>query len=68
MCLALSGQPHAAQLLGAYLDVFTNHYLHAKQQLPLDYGDAAHVRLQALRQAGRAEPEAAAVPAPLLVG
>ena len=68
MCLALSGQPHAAQLLDAYLDVFTNHYLHAKQQLPLDYGDAAHVRLQALRQTGRAEPEAAAVPAPLLVG
>ena len=52
MCLALSGQPHAAQLLDAYLDVFINHYLHAKQQLPLDYGDAAHVRLQDLRQAG----------------
>ena len=57
MCLASSGQPHAAQLLDAYLGVFTNHYLHAKQQLPIDHGDAAHVRLQALRQAGRAEAE-----------
>ena len=52
MCMALSGQAHAALVLDAYLAVFTNHYLHAKQQLPLDYGDAAHVRLQALRQAG----------------
>jgi DTW domain-containing protein YfiP len=48
LCLELAGEPHAAQTLEAYLDVFTNHYLHAKQQQPVDAGDAAHLRLQAL--------------------
>ena len=49
LCLALAGQAHAAQTLHAYLDVFTSHYLLAKQQLPVDMEDAAHVRLRALR-------------------
>ena len=48
LCLALAGEPHAAQVLNAYLDVFTNHYLQAKNQQPLDWNDAAHQRLQAL--------------------
>ena len=48
LCLELAGDTHAAQTLEAYLDVFTNHYLRAKQQLPVDAGDAAHLRLQAL--------------------
>ena len=48
LCLELAGQAHAAQTLLAYLDVFTNHYLQAKQQLPVDFSDAAHQRLQAL--------------------
>ena len=48
LCLALAGEAHAAQTLEAYLDVFTNHYLHAKQQQPVDAGDAAHLRLRAL--------------------
>ncbi len=49
LCLELAGEPHAAQTLEAYLDVFTNHYLHAKQPLPVDREDAAHRRLHDLR-------------------
>lgn len=49
LCLALAGEAHAAQTLEAYLDVFTNHYLHAKQQVPVDVEDAAHQRLRSLR-------------------
>jgi DTW domain-containing protein YfiP len=49
LCLELAGETHAAQTLEAYLDVFTNHYLKAKQQQPLDLEDAAHNRLRGLR-------------------
>jgi DTW domain-containing protein len=49
LCLELAGETHAAQTLEAYLDVFTNHYLKAKQQLPVDQEDAAHQRLRGLR-------------------
>ena len=49
MCLALAGESLAAQTLTAYLDVFTHHYLQAKQQLPVDGCGAAHQRLSALR-------------------
>ena len=49
MCLALAGQTHAAQTLSAYLAVFTDHYLKARQQLPLDLEDADHRRLRDLR-------------------
>ena len=49
LCLALAGEPLAAQTLEAYLDVFTNHYLKAKQQLPVDWGDAAHQQLHSLQ-------------------
>ncbi|MDO8451115.1 MAG: tRNA-uridine aminocarboxypropyltransferase [Rhodoferax sp.] len=48
LCLALGGEPHAAQTLEAYLDVFTSHYLNAKQSVPPDLEDAAHQRLRAL--------------------
>lgn len=51
MCLALAGEPHAAQTLEAYLDVFTHHYLQARNQLPVDSEDAAHQRLRGLRLA-----------------
>ena len=51
LCLALAGEALAAQTLEAYLDVFTSHYLRAKQQLPADMDDAAHQRLRALRSA-----------------
>ncbi len=35
MCLVLGGDALAGQALEAYLDVFTHHYLQAKQQLPV---------------------------------
>ena len=44
LCLALNGEANAAQTLNAYLDVFTNHYLLAKQQLHVDLEDAVHRR------------------------
>ena len=62
LCLQLAGEPHAAQTLEAYLDVFTSHYLRAKQQLPVDGDDAAHLRLRGLRLPGAAG--VAASPAP----
>jgi DTW domain-containing protein YfiP len=49
LCLELAGETLAAQTLEAYLDVFTSHYLRAKQQLPVDPEDAAHQRLRSLR-------------------
>jgi DTW domain-containing protein YfiP len=48
LCLALAGEPHAAEVLATYLEVFTHHYLQAKNQQPLDLEDAAHQRLRAL--------------------
>ena len=49
LCMDLAGEPLAAQTLEAYLDVFTHHYLQAKNQLPADLEDAAHQRLHGLR-------------------
>lgn len=51
LCLDLAGDTHAAQVLQAYLDVFTHHYLQAKHQLPPDFDGAAHQGLRALRMA-----------------
>jgi hypothetical protein len=52
LCLDLAGESLAAQTLEAYLDVFTHHYLRAKNQLPVQWDDAAHVRLHGLRAPG----------------
>jgi DTW domain-containing protein YfiP len=49
LCLDLAGDALAAQTLEAYLDVFTHHYLQAKNQLPVDPEDEAHLRLQELQ-------------------
>jgi DTW domain-containing protein len=49
LCLALGGEALAAQTLSAYLEVFTNHYLLAKQQLPLDWESPAHQMLNGLQ-------------------
>ena len=49
LCLELAGESLAAQTLEAYLDVFTHHYLQAKNQLPVSLEDAAHLRLRELR-------------------
>jgi DTW domain-containing protein YfiP len=45
-CLALAGDQRAEQLLSAYLDVFTHHYLQARNQLPVAWDGAAHLRLR----------------------
>ncbi len=46
LCLELAGVTLAAQTLEAYLDVFTHHYLQAKNQLPVSLDDATHRRLR----------------------
>lgn len=48
LCLDLAGEPHAAAILDAYFDVFSNHYLQAKRLVPVDMEDAAHQRLRTL--------------------
>lgn len=61
LCMALAGETHAAETLAAYLDVFTHHYLQAKNQQPADMDDAAHRLLRDLRvgvQGVDAEPSA----------
>ena len=47
--MELAGESHAAQTLEAYLDVFTTHYLQAKQQMPIDLKDEVHLRLSLLK-------------------
>ncbi|MDY7539661.1 tRNA-uridine aminocarboxypropyltransferase [Undibacterium sp. RTI2.1] len=49
LCLTLAGETLAAQTLEAYLDVFTEHYLRAKQQQKLNWDDDLHQRLRDLR-------------------
>ena len=48
LCLNLAGEHLAEQTLEAYLDVFTHHYLHAKNQWPITWDSPAHQRLRAL--------------------
>ncbi len=48
LCLHLAGEAHAGQVLDAYLDVFTEHYLSAKQQRKLNLDDAVHQQLRGL--------------------
>ena len=47
LCLELAGDLPAAYTLEAYLEVYTHHYLRAKQQLPADRQGDAHARLRA---------------------
>jgi DTW domain-containing protein YfiP len=47
LCLNLAGDTQAALALNAYFDVFTEHYLKAKQQLPVNWSDDIHLQLQA---------------------
>lgn len=46
LCLELAGDQAAAQVLDAYLDVFSSHYLAAKFQLAVDPNDEPHRFLQ----------------------
>jgi DTW domain-containing protein YfiP len=50
LCLAMAGDERAAQTLEAWLDVFSDRYLRAKQSVPPDADDEPHCRLAALRQ------------------
>jgi len=45
LCLALAGDMRAAQVLEAWLDVFSDRYLKARQSVAPDPGDALHRRL-----------------------
>ncbi len=45
LCLELAGDEVASEMLDAYLDVFSTHYLAAKFQMPLDACDVVHTRL-----------------------
>ena len=48
LCLALAGEPRAAEALSSWLGVFTEHYLKGKQNQPVDHEDPVHQRLRAL--------------------
>jgi DTW domain-containing protein YfiP len=48
LCFELAGEQRVADTLAAWLDVFTDHYLSIRLQLPLDWQSEAHQRLQAL--------------------
>jgi DTW domain-containing protein YfiP len=50
-CLELSGDHPAALALGAWLDVFSDRYLKAKQSVAADPGDESHRRLASLAAA-----------------
>ncbi len=50
LCLALGGDAHAAHMLEAWLDVFSDRYLRARQSVAPDAGDDPHRRLAALRE------------------
>jgi hypothetical protein len=58
LCLQLAGDVFAAQTLEAYLDVFSEHYLRAKQQLKVDWEDEFHQRLHALAASAASTPQA----------
>jgi DTW domain-containing protein len=59
LCFDLAGEQVAEQALAAYLDVFTHHYLQAKNQLPIAWDGAAHQRW---RDVSAALPALAAAP------
>lgn len=46
LCLELAGDQTAAAALDAYLDLFTEHYLAAKRNQPLDLDSAVHLKVQ----------------------
>ncbi|MCK9686003.1 tRNA-uridine aminocarboxypropyltransferase [Scleromatobacter humisilvae] len=53
LCLALAGDAHAAQLLEAWLDVFSDRYLRARQSVAPDPEDSTHRRLHSLASVSR---------------
>jgi len=49
LCLAMAGDAHAARTLEAWLDVFSERYLCAKQSVPPDACGQSHEKLRQLR-------------------
>jgi hypothetical protein len=45
LCLDLAGDSDASTALDAYFDVFSQHYLDARNQLPMNESSAAHLEL-----------------------
>ena len=45
LCLELAGDTEASSALDAYFDVFSQHYLDAKNQLPMNEASVAHQEL-----------------------
>ena len=64
LCLGLAGEHGAAQVLAAYLDVFTHHYLQARNQLPVAWDGLAHLRWRELGCRAPAEGRATVAAAP----
>ena len=62
LCMALAGEPLAAEALEVWLDLFTDHYLHARNQWPVAWDDGVHRRWDAL--AGRIRDAAAGADGP----
>ncbi|MEP6876610.1 MAG: tRNA-uridine aminocarboxypropyltransferase [Burkholderiales bacterium] len=56
LCLNLAGEHLAEQTLAAYLDVFTHHYLQARNQLPVAWDGAAHQRWREISRPAAAAP------------
>lgn len=48
LCLQLADEHLAAQILEAYLDLFSEHYMRAKLQCKVDWEDHLHLRLREL--------------------
>ena len=48
LCMDLAGEPRAARVLEATLDVFTHHYVQARHQLPVDPDAPARLLLREL--------------------
>jgi DTW domain-containing protein YfiP len=51
LCLDMAGDAHAADVLHAWLDVFSERYLNARQSVPPDESDELHRRLAAVQAA-----------------
>ena len=64
LCLHLAGEHAAAQTLSAWLDVFTHHYLQARNQLPVAWDGAAHRRWRELSCPAPAGDRSGAAAAP----
>jgi DTW domain-containing protein len=56
LCLNLAGEHAAERTLAAYLDVFTHHYLQARNQLPVAWDGAAHRRWREISGLAAAAP------------